>query len=197
MTMIAVKPCSVPFPESAIVCGLVAAESEMVRVPALVPATVGVKTTLTTHEAPAATEDPQLFDWAKSPAVWMAVTASGPGSALVRVTVLDGLGTPTAWLPKLRLVEDNVTGAMPLPVKPTVVGLFAALWLTLKSPEDAPMAVGENLTEIAQAAFAARVTGQLLVWLNGPEAAMVVMESGAFCPLVNVTVKAALWVPAA
>src|SRR5438132_9413887 len=62
-------------------------------------------------------------------------------------------------------------GAVPVPLKLAVCGLPAALSDTLRVPLRAPVAVGLNVTLMAQLALAARVEGlkgQLLVWAKSP-----------------------------
>ena len=56
----------VPVPVSAIVCGLLAALSTREIVAALIPRAAGVKVTLITHVAPAASEAPQVWVKPKS-----------------------------------------------------------------------------------------------------------------------------------
>ena len=51
----------VPVPVSVTVCGLSGALSVTMRVPLLIPALVGVKVTLTSHDRPAPTELPHVF----------------------------------------------------------------------------------------------------------------------------------------
>ena len=57
-----------------------------VRVPFLVPATVGLNVTLMVQEAPATTLDPQVLVWEKSPLVLIPETVSLVLPVLVRVT---------------------------------------------------------------------------------------------------------------
>lgn len=55
------KPSRTPAPVMGTVCGLPTAPSEIVRVPGMVPATAGVKTTVTVQLEEAAKELPQVF----------------------------------------------------------------------------------------------------------------------------------------
>jgi hypothetical protein len=82
-------PASAPVPVRLTVCALMlfAMETEAVRV----PLAEGLKVTLTTQLAPAATELPQLLLWAKSP-------------AFVPLTVM--LDTVSEALPGLLTVTD-------------------------------------------------------------------------------------------
>ena len=57
-----------PVPDRGTTCELPAALSEMLREADLLPLAAGVKVTLIAQLAPAATELPQLLDWAKSEA---------------------------------------------------------------------------------------------------------------------------------
>ena len=61
--------------------------SVTVRVPLLVPAAVGLKVTLMVQEAPAATVEPQVLVWEKSPLVLIPETVSVALPMLVRVTL--------------------------------------------------------------------------------------------------------------
>ena len=61
--------------------------SVTVIVPVLAPATVGLNVTLMVQEAPAATLEPQLLVWAKSPLVLMPETVRLALPVLVRVTL--------------------------------------------------------------------------------------------------------------
>src|SRR6266571_268662 len=74
----------------------------------------------------------------------------------------------TCWSPNDSEVGERLTpGAVPVPLKLAVCGLPAALSATLRVPLRAPVAVGVNVTLMAQLALAARVEGlkgQLLVW---------------------------------
>jgi hypothetical protein len=102
----------VPVPERLTVCGLLAALSEMLREPLLVPAAVGVKVTLIAHSAPAATEPPQVFVCAKSlafaPVTARLVMLNAAFPPLVRVTDWILLDFSSGSLPKLRLAEDKL-----------------------------------------------------------------------------------------
>jgi hypothetical protein len=83
-------PVETPVPERLTDWGLPAALSVMARAAERLPPTVGLKVTLMVHLAPAATEVPQLLDWAKSlaltPKSAMLVTLKAALPELVRVT---------------------------------------------------------------------------------------------------------------
>jgi len=82
---------SVPVPERLTVCGLPGASCVMVRLPSRVPVAVGLKVTLIVQLAPAATLEPQVLVWAKSPLTPMLVMVNGPLPVLVSVTVCSVL----------------------------------------------------------------------------------------------------------
>jgi len=79
----------------------------------------------------------------------------------------------TGWLPKETEVGERLTPGpvVPVPLKLAVCGLPAALSLTPTLALLVPVAVGLNVTLMAQLALAARVEGlkgQLLVWAKSP-----------------------------
>ena len=82
----------VPVPERLTDWGLPVALSVRARAAARLPAAEGVKVTLTVQLEPAATLDPQLLVWAKSPALVpetaMLVTLKAALPELVRTTAL-------------------------------------------------------------------------------------------------------------
>ena len=59
--------------------------SAIVTVPVLVPLALGLNVTLTLHEAPAATLEPQVLVWEKSPLIAMLVMVSVALPEFVRV----------------------------------------------------------------------------------------------------------------
>ena len=61
--------------------------SVMVTTPVLVPAAVGLKVTLRVQLAPAATLEPQVLVWEKSPLAMMLVMLSAALPVLLRVTL--------------------------------------------------------------------------------------------------------------
>ena len=85
----AATACAVPLPLSATVCGLPVALSAKLSVPLAGPVAVGVKVTLTVHEAPAATvfAAQPLVLMAKGAVAVTVVTDSGALPVLVSVTV--------------------------------------------------------------------------------------------------------------
>jgi hypothetical protein len=86
--------------------------SVMVRVPATVPAAVGVKVSLIVQEPLAATLPAQVFVAAKLALGVMLVMVSAALPVLLSVTACDALIVPTFWLPNGRLDgETPATGA--------------------------------------------------------------------------------------
>ena len=59
---------------------------------------------------------------------------------------MAALVLPTATVLKFKLVEERVTGALPVPVRVTVC--VPALSLMVRDPETGPMAVGANETKM-------------------------------------------------
>ncbi len=83
-----------PVPDSATPCGLPDALLETEIAPARAPAALGVKVTVIVHDPPAAREDPQPFDCAKSPEAEMPMFASGPVPVLDKRDRLRRRGRP-------------------------------------------------------------------------------------------------------
>jgi hypothetical protein len=93
---------------------------------------------------------------------------------------------------------------VPVPVSPTVCGLFAALSVMVRVPVRVPVAVGVNVTLIVQLALAANVAGSVphvFVSAKSADAAAMEMIVRVAVPVfVSVTVCAALvvfsnWLP--
>src|SRR5690242_11434717 len=125
----------VPVPERVIVCGLLAALSEMVIAPVCSPAVVGVNVTLIVQLAPAATEMPQLFVCANCPLETILVMLSDAVPVFLSVTDFAALVVFTRWPPKDRLDVDKLTtGAEPVPERLTLCGLPAASSVTVIAP---------------------------------------------------------------
>ena len=83
----------------------------------------------------------------------MLVNVSAVLRRFVTVTVFAALVLPTASEPKLRLEEESVTGALPLPV--TVTVCEPALSVIVRTPEAEPTTVGENTTAMVHDAAGA------------------------------------------
>ena len=86
---------------------------------------------------------------------------------LFSVTVWGALVAPTAWLPKARLAVDKFTTGpaadVPVPVRLTVCGVFAALSVKVIVPVRVPVAVGVNVTLIVQLAPTATLLPHVFV----------------------------------
>jgi len=107
-------PLVTPVPLSATLCGLLAAESVMVRVPVRVPTAAGAKVTLMLQVAPPARELPQLLVRVKSPVTCMLLMLAALLLVLLSVTTLLGLLEPTVWLAKVN--EEGDTVRLPAPL---------------------------------------------------------------------------------
>jgi hypothetical protein len=101
---------------------------------------------------------------------------------------------PWTTLPKLKLVGENVTGALPVPESVTVC--VPALSVIVMLPDAVPTTLGENVTWMVHDAAGAIAALQLFVWLNGPVAATFETCSGPVPLLSTVTLRALLVVPA-
>lgn len=109
------------------------------------------------------------------------------------VTDFAALVVFTMWLPKDNVVADKLTAAaVPVPDRATVCGLPVALSVTVIVPGWLPVAVGVNITVMEQLAPAATEVPQVLVWVYGALAAILVMLSAAVPELVSVMACAAL-----
>jgi hypothetical protein len=102
-------------------------------------------------------------------------------------------------LPYASDVGDRVTaGAVPVPARAAVWGLFGALSVMVRVPDLAPEAAGVNVTLIEQLAPAAKLVPQVFVCekspLLVPVKVMLVRVSAAVPLLVSVTALAALLV---
>ena len=89
---------------------------------------------------------------------------------------------------------------MPVPDSATVSGLDGALLAVVRLPLADPAAVGANVTLTVHDPLAAIEAPQVLVCVNGPEAASCETETAVLLGLVTVTVCAPLldptvWLP--
>ncbi len=92
-----------------------------VSAPVTVPTSVGKNVTPTVQLAPAATLPPHvLLATAKGPLVATPVKLSATFRRFVKVTVRTPLVLPTVKVPKLTRVDDKPTGALPVPLSPTI-----------------------------------------------------------------------------
>jgi len=132
---------------------------------------------------------------AKSPDAEIPVMLRGTLWLLVNVTVLAGLVVFTNWLAKLRAATDNVAGSTPTPLNCAVCGEFAALSITVRTPERVPKAEGLNVIQILQLAPAASLFGAFghpPVWAKSPDTEILLMVNATACVLVSVTSLAVL-----
>jgi hypothetical protein len=117
--------------------------------------------------------------------------ASAAVPELVSVIGIDLLVVPTTSPPKFKLVGEKVTAGaawfVPVPLRPTVCGLPAALSVTEIVPLSVPVVVGENVTLIVQLLPAFSDEGQLLVWLKFVLAVILEIVNAAVPEFVNVT----------
>jgi hypothetical protein len=161
----ATEAVATPVPVKLTVCELPLALSVIVKVPVRVPAAVGVKVTLIVQLAPALTLLPQVLVWEKSPLAVMLEMVSVALPVLVRVTICAVLLVPDNWAEKVSEEDDKLTaGPVPVPLKPTVCGLFAALSVIVRLAVSVPRAKGAKVMLIAQFASAATEPPQVLVW---------------------------------
>jgi hypothetical protein len=102
---------SSPVPLNATLCEPLTALSEILRLPVLMPPTVGLKVTEMEHLAPALTVPPHVFDWEKSPLVEMLEIASDALPTFVSVTVCAELVVSTSCDAKVSDWGDKLTAA--------------------------------------------------------------------------------------
>jgi len=113
------------------------------------------------------------------------------------VTVLAEPVLPTTTELNVRLLEESVTGALPLPVRLAVCGLLPASSVKVRVPLTEPIAVGEKVMPTVQLAPPAILVPQVLVAIANPSlTAMLVKLSVAVSRFVKVTVRAVLVPPA-
>jgi hypothetical protein len=100
-------PGAVPVPVRLTV--LVTPPALTVRLPVRVPVAAGANVTLTVHEPLAAIDEPQVFDWVKSPLTEIDDTVAAEFVGLETVTVCGSLVVPVTTEPKLSAVGVTVT----------------------------------------------------------------------------------------
>jgi hypothetical protein len=163
---------AVPVPERLTACGLFPASSVKVKVPEAEPVAVGENVTPTAQRAPAAKPAPQLLlATANGADAVMDVIDSATDCTLVSVTVLAELFAPTTTEPKFKLLEDTVTGAVPVPLRFTACGLVPASSVNVSVPVAVPSACGPNVTLTVQFAPGPIAPEHVLLeTANGPDA---------------------------
>lgn len=165
--------------------------------PAVPPVAVGENVTPTLQVAPPAILAPHvLLAMAKFALAAMLEKLKGTLPRFVTVSVLTELVRPTVTVPKLKVLEENVTGALPVPLTVTFCGLVRASSVKVSVPDTAPVAAGENVTPTAQEALAARLAPQVLLAIANPAlVAMPEMLRATFSRLVTLTVLTVLVFP--
>src|SRR6202042_3190270 len=110
-----------------------------------------------------------------SPVTEVPETADATEPVLCTVTVCAALVEPTFVEPNVNdvglAVNVAVPAAVPVPVSPTVNGLFVALLVTDTEPVRVPDAVGWNVTVTVHEAPAAIDVPQVFVCAKSPVAA--------------------------
>jgi len=90
--------------------------SVIVTAPVLDPLALGVKITLTLHEAPGDMLEPQVLVWEKSPLLAMLVMVSVEVPVLLRVKLCGLLLVPTACEANVNDAGEGLTAGPPAPV---------------------------------------------------------------------------------
>jgi hypothetical protein len=166
--------------------------------PLPVPRAVGAKVTFTVQVAPAATDVPQLFVWAKSPAITKVLIVRAVLPVLLRVTVCAELEVPTSCEPKVSDAGDNdATAPNPVPFRVTAAGAGLLLLDNDNDPLRLPTAVGVKTILIEQLAPAPSDVPHVFVWLKSPVTISDEIEREVFPLLVSVTSCTALELPTA
>ena len=163
--------------------------SVMVTVPALEPPALGLKVTLTLHEAPAATLEPQVLVWEKSPLIAMLVMMSVALPVFVSVKLCGLLLVPTACEANAKDAGETLAAGPPepVPVRLTVCVAGLALSVMVRVPVLVPLAVGPNVTLMLQEVPAATLEPQVLVWEKSPLTLTPAIASVALPVLARVT----------
>src|SRR5580658_120473 len=203
VTAMDTSTAAAPVPERATVWGEVAALSEKVSVPVLLPVVLGENVMPTVQERVAPIPEPQVL-------LAMAKLAEGAAIMLlkvraelwlfVRLTVMAALVSPIGRLPKDKLVGERVTGKTPTPVSLAVWGLLLALSVTVTFPVNVPVPVGVKVIGMVQLAPLASLAGLMghvppVLCAKSPVTAMLVMVSAAVLVFLSVAVWGALSVP--
>lgn len=172
----------------------------MVNKATRVPTAVGLKTSVTVHDAPAAKVAPQVFfEMLKSPGLVLVRATLLMGTAveplLVNVADLGAPPTPTDTIAQLML--DGLTvklpaGAIPVPDRATFCGLLLAESTKLRVAVRAPTAAVLKKMVAVQLAWAARLGPQVLLEIAksaglAPAIDMLVSATELAVPLVKVT----------
>jgi hypothetical protein len=146
-------------PVNVTICGEFRPWSVIVITPEMLPVVEGVNVAVMVQVAPAPSVVVHVLDDAlKSPLRAVAMFVDWP-PVFFTVITLPALVVPTACAANVSLAGVTVitTGAVPVPVSDTVCGLGTALSITVSVPGRLPVVVGENVTDIVQCAFDARL----------------------------------------
>jgi hypothetical protein len=184
------------------VCGLSIAPSVTVSRATRVPTAFGLKTTVTVHDAPAASRLPQvLLEITKSPGsvLVIAMLLIGTAAVPVLVSVADLGAPPTPTDTLAQLIFDGLkvrlpTGAIPVPERETFCGLLLAASVKLRVAVRTPTAAVLKRIVAVQLEKAARVDPQVLPEIAKsaalvPVMAMLVIATEDEVPLLNVAVN--------
>ncbi len=169
----------VPVPVRLITEGELAAVLVIVKLPLAVPGLLGVNVTLSGMFWPAfKVNGKELLVNANGPETAMLLTVTDPALVFETNMVCTGLGWLTATLPKFKLVGAKVKSSgpevdMPVPLRLTTEGEFAAVLVIVKLPLAVPGLLGVNVTlsGMLWPAFNA-IGNELPLDANGPETAM-------------------------
>ena len=190
-------------PASGMICVVPVVElSVTVSVAARAPVAAGVKLTVIVQLAAAASDVPQVFVSAKSPALVPEISTleivSGPVPVLVRFALCVAAVLATTVVPKVSpscgSKSATPRSGAPVPLSVAVCGEFVALSTTAIDPVSAPVANGVKFTENVQLAPAASVTGTVpQVFVSGKlgllvEAVIPVIVMAALVGFENVSV---------
>ena len=149
------------------------------------PTAVGENVTPTVQLAPAArlVEHVLLGATANASVAPILEKLSATLSRFVTVTVFVELVVPTVIVPKFNELDENVTGALPVPESVTVCGLFGVSSVKVRAPVIEPTAAGAKVTPTEQLAAGARVAPlqESVATTNPALAATLMLFNATFC----------------
>ena len=108
---------------------------------------VGAKLIEIVQSAPALSDEPQVLVWVNCDDAATPLSVRTPVPVFVSVTVCSELLVPTAWVPKFKLVDDNVPtpSEIPSPWSVATWGEEGSLSTTVMVPLRIPVAEGVNV----------------------------------------------------